>query len=189
MAGRSGPGTASETPGEPAEELHSASSTEGMRAFRRWVQQAGVARYSAEMAAQYTELEISRFTSMLQARLSILSDLEMVLYLALLLGPQVMAACLHEVPTGPSSCPASSPPLRPESGAECSAYPPPAASACDNCHPFSRAPWSALLRACPARVVYARPAAPRTFHYPTCRLPTAPLWWQTHPCIPGAGPA
>ena len=34
---------------------------------------------------------------MLQARLSILSDLEMVLYLALLLGPRVMAACLHEV--------------------------------------------------------------------------------------------
>ena len=97
MARRTGPGTASETPGDPAEELHYASSTEGIRAFHRWVQQAGVARYSAEMAAQYTELEISRFTSMLQARLSILSDLEMVLYLALLLGPRVMAACLHEV--------------------------------------------------------------------------------------------
>ena len=66
-------------------------------AKKSWVQQAGVAHYSAEMAAQYTELEISRFTSMLQARLSILSDLEMVLYLALLLGPRVMAACLHEV--------------------------------------------------------------------------------------------
>ena len=34
---------------------------------------------------------------MLRARLSILTDMEMVLYLALLLGPRVMAVCLHEV--------------------------------------------------------------------------------------------
>ena len=97
MARRAGPGPASETPDATSGERHHAASTEGVRAFRRWVQQAGVACYSAEMAAQYTETEISRFTSMLRARLSILTDMEMVLYLALLLGPRVMAACLHEV--------------------------------------------------------------------------------------------
>ena len=97
MARRTGPGAASEAPGESAGERHNAANVEGVRAFRRWVQQAGVARYSVEMAAHYTELEISRFTSMLRARLSVLTDMEMVLYLALLLGPQVMAASLHDV--------------------------------------------------------------------------------------------
>ena len=96
MARRTEPGATSEAPGESARERHNAASIEGVRAFRRW-EQAGVARYSGEMATHYTELEISRFTSMLRARLSVLTDMEMVLYLALLLGPQVMAACLHEV--------------------------------------------------------------------------------------------
>ena len=97
MARRTEPGAASEAPSESARERHNVASTEGVRAFRRWVQQAGVARYSMEMAAHYTELEISRFTSMLNARLSVLTDMEMVLYLALLLGPQVMAASLQDV--------------------------------------------------------------------------------------------
>ena len=90
-------GTAPDARSEAAGEPQNASGTDGVRAFRSWVQQAGVARYSAEMASHYTELEIDRFTSMLRARLSVLTDMEMVLYLALLLGPQVMAACLHEV--------------------------------------------------------------------------------------------
>ena len=97
MARRTGTRTASAAYGEAAGEQRYAANIEGVRAFRRWVQEAGVARYSAEMAVHYTELEVDRFTSMLRTRLSILTDMEMVLYLALLLGPQVMAACLHEV--------------------------------------------------------------------------------------------
>ena len=70
---------------------------EGTRAFRNWVQQAGVARYSAELAPHYPEPEVERLTSMLRMRVSILSNMEMVLYLAFLLGPRVMADCLHGV--------------------------------------------------------------------------------------------
>ena len=97
MARRTGTRTAPAAYGEAAGEQRYAANIEGVRAFRRWVQEAGVARYSAEMAVHYTELEVDRFTSMLRTRLSVLTDMEMVLYLALLLGPQVMAACLHEV--------------------------------------------------------------------------------------------
>ena len=70
---------------------------EGTRAFRNWVQQAGVARYSAELAPHYPAPEVERLTSMLRTRVSILPDIEMVLYLTLLLGPWVMADCLHGV--------------------------------------------------------------------------------------------
>ena len=144
MARRAGTSTASEAHGDAAGKQHAAD-IEGVRAFRRWVQQAGVARYSAEMAVHYTELEVDRFTSMLRARLSVLTDMEMVLYLALLLGLQVMAACLLEVLQQRAGtalrvgqrCPsrsANSPPLRPWLRAECSAFLYPAASACNCCY-------------------------------------------------------
>ena len=76
---------------------HETPGMEGVRAFRNWVQQAGVARYSAELTPHYPELEVERLTSMLRMRVSILTDIEMVLYLAFLLGPRVMADCLHGV--------------------------------------------------------------------------------------------
>ena len=87
----------SEAPMETAGMPHDALGMEGVRAFRNWVQQAGVARDSAELTSHYPELEVERLTSMLRMRISVLADIEMVLYLAFLLGPQVMADCLHGV--------------------------------------------------------------------------------------------
>ena len=53
--------------------------------------------YSAELAPCHPEQEVVRLTSLLWTRLSVLSDMEVVLYLASLLGPQAMADCLSRV--------------------------------------------------------------------------------------------
>ena len=65
--------------------------------LRDWVQRQGVARYSAELAPCHPEQEVERLTSMLWTRVSVLSDMEVVLYLASLLGRQAMADCLNRV--------------------------------------------------------------------------------------------
>ena len=189
--------TAPDAHSEAAGARHHASGTEGVRAFRSWVQQAGIARYSAEMASHYTELEIDRFTSMLRARLSVLTDMEMVLYLALLLGPQVMAACLHEVlqqractalrvgQRFPPDLPHALPLLRLRSRAECASFVCPAVSARRSAH-TSYCLWSTPLRTCPATAGYGRPAALQIHLYPNRRQPTALLWRQTLSCLTDA---
>ena len=65
--------------------------------LRDWVQRQGVARYSAELAPCHPEQEVERLTSLLWTRVSVLSDMEVVLYLTSLLGPQAMADCLNRV--------------------------------------------------------------------------------------------
>ena len=54
----------------------------------------GLARYHVELSGTRPEREVEELTASLRARVSVLSDLEVVLYFALLLGPQAMSDCL-----------------------------------------------------------------------------------------------
>ena len=65
--------------------------------LRDWVQQQGVARYTAELTGLQPEREVERLTTLLRTRVSVLSHMEVVLYLTSLLGPQAMADCLFGV--------------------------------------------------------------------------------------------
>ena len=93
--------------------------------LRDWVQQQGVARYTAELTGFRPEREVEELTASLRARISVLSDMEVVLYFALLLGPQAMSDRLlgalqqrarsthrfgHLLPPGPAH---TLPPCRP----------------------------------------------------------------------------
>ena len=62
--------------------------------LRDWVQVQGLARYHVELSGTRPEREVEELTALLRARVSVLSDLEVVLYFALLLGPQAMSDCL-----------------------------------------------------------------------------------------------
>ena len=93
--------------------------------LRDWVQQQEVARYTAELTGFRPEREVEELTASLRTRISVLSDMEVVLYCALLLGPQAMSDCLlgalqqrarsthrfgHLLPPGPAH---ALPPCRP----------------------------------------------------------------------------
>ena len=62
--------------------------------LRDWVQAQGLARYHVELSGTRPEREVEELTASLRARVSVLSDMEVVLYFALLLGPQAMSDCL-----------------------------------------------------------------------------------------------
>ena len=63
--------------------------------LRDWVQAQGLARFHVELSrGTMPTHEVEASTASLRARVAVLSDMEVVLYFALLLGPQAMSDCL-----------------------------------------------------------------------------------------------